>query len=110
MDRAARPPAQVEQVQLSDRFQGDRCATRRRLSVVVVTPMTHPLREPPALRRLPQPDAEASNRRSASFSSAPEFREARFPRAARSAPGRIRTCDLWLRRPTLYPAELRAHA
>src|SRR6187397_1718413 len=26
-----------------------------------------------------------------------------------SAPGRIRTCDLWLRRPTLYPAELRAH-
>ena len=25
------------------------------------------------------------------------------------APGRIRTCDLWLRRPTLYPAELRAH-
>src|SRR5215207_8497017 len=27
----------------------------------------------------------------------------------KSAPGRIRTCDLWLRRPTLYPAELRAH-
>jgi hypothetical protein len=26
------------------------------------------------------------------------------------APGRIRTCDLWLRRPTLYPAELRALA
>src|SRR6201988_5243119 len=25
------------------------------------------------------------------------------------APGRIRTCVLWLRRPTLYPAELRAH-
>jgi hypothetical protein len=25
-----------------------------------------------------------------------------------SAPDRIRTCDLWLRRPTLYPAELRA--
>ena len=25
-----------------------------------------------------------------------------------SAPGRIRTCGLWLRRPTLYPAELRA--
>jgi hypothetical protein len=25
------------------------------------------------------------------------------------APGRIRTCGLWLRRPTLYPAELRAH-
>jgi hypothetical protein len=24
-------------------------------------------------------------------------------------PDRIRTCDLWLRRPTLYPAELRAH-
>src|SRR5690606_19600617 len=24
------------------------------------------------------------------------------------APDRIRTCDLWLRRPTLYPAELRA--
>ena len=24
------------------------------------------------------------------------------------APGKIRTCDLWLRRPTLYPAELRA--
>jgi hypothetical protein len=23
------------------------------------------------------------------------------------APDRIRTCDLWLRRPTLYPAELR---
>ena len=22
-------------------------------------------------------------------------------------PGRIRTCDLWLRKPTLYPAELR---
>src|SRR5690606_24636480 len=26
------------------------------------------------------------------------------------APDRIRTCDLWLRRPTLYPAELRVHA
>jgi hypothetical protein len=26
------------------------------------------------------------------------------------APGRIRTCDLWLRRPTLYPAELRAQS
>ena len=26
------------------------------------------------------------------------------------APERIRTFDLWLRRPTLYPAELRAHA
>ena len=25
------------------------------------------------------------------------------------APGRIRTCDLRLRRPVLYPAELRAH-
>ena len=25
-------------------------------------------------------------------------------------PERIRTSDLWLRRPTLYPAELRAHA
>ena len=25
-------------------------------------------------------------------------------------PGRIRTCDLWFRRPTLYPAELRARA
>ena len=24
-------------------------------------------------------------------------------------PGRIRTCDIRLRRPTLYPAELRAH-
>lgn len=24
--------------------------------------------------------------------------------------GRIRTCDLWLRKPTLYPTELRAHA
>ena len=23
--------------------------------------------------------------------------------------GRIRTCDLWLRKPTLYPAELHAH-
>ena len=26
------------------------------------------------------------------------------------APGRIRTCGLWLRRPTLYPAELRARS
>src|SRR5262245_62027583 len=26
------------------------------------------------------------------------------------APGRSRTCDIRLRRPTLYPAELRAHA
>ena len=25
------------------------------------------------------------------------------------APGEIRTHDLWLRRPTLYPTELRAH-
>lgn len=25
------------------------------------------------------------------------------------APDKIRTCGLWLRRPTLYPAELRAH-
>src|SRR5919198_4355352 len=35
--------------------------------------------------------------------------EGRSPSIKRSAPGRIRTCDLWLRRPTLYPAELRAH-
>ena len=26
------------------------------------------------------------------------------------APDRIRTCDLWLRRPALYPTELRARA
>ena len=26
-----------------------------------------------------------------------------------SAPDRIRTCDLWFRRPTLYPTELQAH-
>ncbi len=26
------------------------------------------------------------------------------------APDRIRTCDLWNRNPTLYPAELRVHA
>ncbi len=26
---------------------------------------------------------------------------------ALSAPGQIRTADFWLRRPTLYPAELR---
>src|SRR5262249_56892398 len=26
------------------------------------------------------------------------------------APDKIRTCDLWLRRPTLYPAELRVRA
>lgn len=25
------------------------------------------------------------------------------------APDRIRTCDLWNRNPTLYPAELRVH-
>src|SRR5215468_6769966 len=25
------------------------------------------------------------------------------------APDRSRTCDLWLRKPTLYPTELRAH-
>lgn len=24
-------------------------------------------------------------------------------------PDRVRTCDLWLRKPTLYPAELRVH-
>src|SRR5690606_9409789 len=30
--------------------------------------------------------------------------------ALADAPDRIRTCDLWLRRPTLYPAELRARA
>ena len=28
----------------------------------------------------------------------------------RTAPDRIRTCDLWNRNPTLYPAELRVHA
>ena len=28
--------------------------------------------------------------------------------AVNGAPDRIRTCDLWLRRPTLYPTELRA--
>src|SRR5919109_2295282 len=31
-------------------------------------------------------------------------------RGFRSAPDRIRTCDLRFRRPTLYPAELRARA
>ena len=30
--------------------------------------------------------------------------------AMAGAPDRIRTCGLWLRRPTLYPTELRAHA
>src|SRR5262245_27511041 len=34
-----------------------------------------------------------------------------FPREAReNAPGRTRTCDPRLRRPVLYPTELRAHA
>jgi len=28
--------------------------------------------------------------------------------ALESAPDRIRTCDLWFRRPALYPTELRA--
>ena len=32
------------------------------------------------------------------------------PRRPNGAPGRIRTCDLWLRRPTLYPSELRAQS
>jgi hypothetical protein len=36
-------------------------------------------------------------------------RSSRGARAKSGAPGRIRTCGLWLRRPTLYPAELRAH-
>jgi hypothetical protein len=43
--------------------------------------------------------------------------DAKIPDGSRSlseartgAPGRIRTCDLGLRRPTLYPAELRARA
>ncbi len=27
----------------------------------------------------------------------------------RGTPDRIRTCGLWLRKPTLYPAELRVH-
>jgi hypothetical protein len=31
-------------------------------------------------------------------------------RATGGASGRIRTCGLWLRRPTLYSAELRAHS
>src|SRR6516225_7581414 len=31
-------------------------------------------------------------------------------RVERFAPGRIRTCDPRLRRPVLYPTELRAHA
>ena len=30
------------------------------------------------------------------------------PNEASGAPGRSRTCDLWLRKPTLYPTELRA--
>ena len=33
---------------------------------------------------------------------------ARVHRQEDGAPDRIRTCDLWLRRPTLYPTELRA--
>src|SRR3990170_7471709 len=34
-----------------------------------------------------------------------------FPQAmpARGTPGRIRTCDLRIRNPSLYPTELRAH-
>ncbi len=38
----------------------------------------------------------------------PEHLQALIGDANGGAPGRIRTCDLWLRRPTLYPAELRA--
>ena len=30
------------------------------------------------------------------------------PRRTPGAPSRIRTCDRWLRRPSLYPTELRA--
>src|SRR5512134_1569410 len=32
-----------------------------------------------------------------------------FSRQCPGAPDRSRTCDLWLRKPTLYPTELRAH-
>jgi hypothetical protein len=48
-----------------------------------------------------------------------ETRDVDSPRSARAAlravrfrgaPDRSRTCDLWLRKPTLYPTELRAHA
>src|SRR5262245_9966604 len=35
--------------------------------------------------------------------------EGRSPSDEFGAPGRARTCNLWLRRPTLYPVELRAH-
>ena len=38
--------------------------------------------------------------------SQPVFRDLRFT----GAPGVSRTRDLWLRRPTLYPAELRARS
>src|SRR5580658_9397861 len=39
------------------------------------------------------------------------FRNDEFPKDSGicGAPGWIRTSGLWLRRPTLYPAELRAH-
>src|SRR5205823_770884 len=40
----------------------------------------------------------------------PESRYGRVLGPDRDAPDRIRTCDLRFRRPTLYPAELRAHS
>ena len=39
----------------------------------------------------------------------PGCRSRSRPKAG-GAPDRSRTCDLWLRKPTLYPTELRAHA
>ena len=36
------------------------------------------------------------------------YRKIKWLLSTIGAPDRIRTCDLWLRRPTLYPAELRA--
>ena len=68
-----------------------------------------PARAPRPLRRRPRalPRRDRAGRASTATSGGRGSRPPE-PVAGRDAPGRIRTCDLFLRREALYPAELRA--
>ena len=64
------------------------------------------------IERPPQRDGRALDADVESFSQLPGFNPGTGKRNVQplvnGAPDRSRTCDLWLRKPTLYPTELRA--
>ena len=64
--------------------------------------------QPAPVSALCPPGTDRTGHREGTPGPARTLRQRRDAPPYNGAPDRIRTCDLWLRRPTLYPAELRA--